>query len=91
MPVFLGETGNELVVYGTKPLNGVKDAFLRGAGAGLLAGMAGGILSPYGLLRNPRRGCGSPSPFTSSLGYVSAKGYRYNTLGTGSSSACAIS
>ncbi len=91
-------------IYGTKPLNSVKDAFLRGAGAGaataginyisdligqnpgwggpdagFLTGMAGKLVSPYGgAVRDPRRGCGSTSPFVTVPGYGSSKGYRYD-------------
>ena len=89
-------------IYGTRPLNSMKGAFLRGAGAGaataginyisdfirqnpgyggidagLLAKMAGRLVSPYGLLRDPRKGCGSFSPFAKILGYDSAKGFQY--------------
>ena len=45
---------------------------------GLLSGMTGAAFSPYNFLRNPRRGCGSPSPFVPSLGYGSARGYQYD-------------
>ena len=93
-------------IYGTKPLKGVINAGLRGAGAraataginyisdfirqnpgyggtdaGLLAKMAGRLVSPYGLLRDPRKGCGSFSPFAKILGYDSAKRFQY-CLGT---------
>ena len=90
-------------IYGTRPLDSVKGAFLRGAGAGaataginyisdligqnpgwggpdagFLTGMAGKLVSPYGeVVRNPRRGCGSASPFVKILGYDSAKGFQY--------------
>ena len=47
-------------------------------GMGLLSGMTGAAFSPYNFLRNPRRGCGSPSPFVPSLGYGSARGYQYD-------------
>ena len=50
----------------------------RGMGVGLLPGIAGAAFSPYNFLRNPRRGCGSPSPFVPSLGYGSARGYQYD-------------
>ena len=47
------------------------------------AGMAGvmdGLNAPvYGMFRNPRNNCGSENPFDTSLGYSSAKGYRYKT------------
>ena len=94
-------------IYGTKPLTGVVNAFLRGAGAGaatngidyisdymrqtpgwsrtvagLLTGMAGKLTSPYGLSHDPKKGCGSFSPFARILGYDSAKGYRYNVAKT---------
>ena len=91
-------------IYGTKPLNSVKGAFLRGAGAGaataginyisdltgqnpgwggpdagFLTGMAGKLVSPYGeVVRDPRRGCGSASPFVNGFGHGSSKGYRYD-------------
>ena len=89
-------------IYGTKPLKGVINAGLRGAGAGaataginyisdfirqnpgyggtdagLLAKMAGRLVSPYGLLRDPRKGCGSFSLFAKIPGYDSAKGFQY--------------
>ncbi len=35
-------------------------------------------VSPFALMRDPRRGCGSTSPFTPSIGYGSAKGYQYS-------------
>ena len=44
----------------------------------LLPGIAGAAFSPYNFLRNPRRGCGSTSPFVPSLGYSSARGYQYD-------------
>ena len=94
-------------IYGTKPLKGVINAGLRGAGAGaataginyisdfirqnpgyggtdagLLAKMAGRLVSPYGLLRDPRKGCGSFSPFAKIPGYDSAKGFQYSLPGT---------
>ena len=47
-------------------------------GMGLLPGIAGAAFSPYNFLRNPRRGCGSTSPFVPSLGYSSARGYQYD-------------
>ena len=47
-------------------------------GMGLLSGMTGAAFSPYNFLRNPRRGCGSASPFVPSLGYSSARGYQYD-------------
>ena len=47
-------------------------------GMGLLSGMTGAAFSPYNFLRNPRRGCGSASPFVPSLGYGSARGYQYD-------------
>jgi hypothetical protein len=47
-------------------------------GMGLLSGMTGAAFSPYNFLRNPRRGCGSTSPFVPSLGYSSARGYQYD-------------
>ncbi len=55
-------------------------------GMGLLTGLAGGLLSPYALFRDPRRGCGSRDPFMCTLGYGSAKGYRYDDPKTGSRS-----
>lgn len=42
------------------------------------SGRARGALLAYGLSRDPRRGCGSGSPFVPSLGYSSAKGYQYD-------------
>ena len=57
----------------------------EGIDAGLLTGMAGKLISPYGgALRNPRRGCGSASPFVSGLGYGSSKGYKYDIPKAGS-------
>ena len=57
----------------------------EGIDAGLLTGMAGKLISPYGgALRNPRRGCGSASPFVSGLGYGSSKGYKYDVPKAGS-------
>ena len=50
----------------------------RGMGVGLLPGIAGAAFSPYNFLRNPRRGCGSTSPFVPGLGYSSARGYQYD-------------
>ena len=50
----------------------------RGMGVSLLPGIAGAAFSPYNFLRNPRRGCGSASPFVPSLGYGSARGYQYD-------------
>jgi hypothetical protein len=47
-------------------------------GMGLLPRIAGAAFSPYNFLRNPRRGCGSTSPFVPSLGYSSARGYQYD-------------
>ena len=49
----------------------------RGMGIGILPGMAGAAFSPYEFLRNPRRGCGSTSPFIPSPGYSSVRGYQY--------------
>ena len=47
-------------------------------GVGLLPGITGAAFSPYNFLRNPRRGCGSTSPFVPGLGYSSARGYQYD-------------
>lgn len=58
----------------------------NGVGNRLLSGMAGMTVSSHGAVRNPRRGCGSVSPFTPSIGYSSAKGYRYNIPKTGGGS-----
>ena len=94
-------------IYGTRPLKGVGDALLRGAGAGaatagidyisdymrqtpgwsgtdagILSEMAGKLIPLYGLSRDPRKGCGSFSPFARILGYDSAKGYQYNVAKT---------
>ena len=38
----------------------------------------GDIISPYGLMRDPKRGCGGTSPFTPSIGHSSARGYQYD-------------
>lgn len=59
-------------------------------GMGLLTGLAGGLLSPYALFWNPRRGCGSRDSFMRTLGYGSAKGYRYNDPKTGSGKSLAF-
>lgn len=37
---------------------------------------------PYELICDPRRGCGSVSPFTPSIGYSFAKRYQYSVLET---------
>lgn len=92
--------------YGTGKLGSLREAFLRGAGAGATSsginyifdaldrsqlarsgqfkgtaiGMSTGPV--YGGFRNPRNGCGSVSPFDTSLGYSSAKGYRYKATQT---------
>ena len=59
-------------LIGQKPVgSGVK--------AELLSGITGAAVSPFAAMRDPRRGCGSASPFTFSLGYGTAKGYRYDT------------
>ena len=59
-------------LIGQKPVgSGVK--------AELLSGITGAAVSPFAAMRDPRRGCGSTSPFTFSLGYSTAKGYRYDT------------
>lgn len=50
-----------------------------GTKAELLSGVAGAAVSPFASMRDPRRGCGSASPFTPGIGYSSAKGYRYDT------------
>ena len=50
-----------------------------GMNAELLSGITGAAVSPFAAMRDPRRGCGSASPFTFSLGYSTAKGYRYDT------------
>ena len=50
-----------------------------GVNAELLSGITGAAVSPFAAMRDPRRGCGSASPFTFSLGYSTAKGYRYDT------------
>ena len=50
-----------------------------GVRAELLSGVAGVAVSPFALMRDPRRGCGSAGPFAPSLGYSTAKGYRYDT------------
>ena len=52
----------------------------------LLSGVAGAAVSPFALMRDPRRGCGSASPFTPSIGYSTAKGYRYDTPQTANQS-----
>ena len=45
-----------------------------------ITGVMAGLNAPiYGMLRNPRNGCGSESPFDTGMGYGSAKGYRYRT------------
>lgn len=36
-------------------------------------------LSPYAMQGDPRRDCGSPSPFAGKLGYSTASGYQYGT------------
>ena len=51
---------------------------MSGADAGGTSGITRGAVSPYGMQRDPRRGCGSVSPFTTSIGYSSAKGYQYS-------------
>ncbi len=88
VPDFLSGTDNELMAYeagagaATAGINYISD-FIRqnpgygGIDAGLLAKMAGRLVSPYGLLRDPRKGCGSFSPFAKILGYDSAKGFQY--------------
>ena len=55
-------------------------------GMGLLSGIAGAAFSPYEFLRNPRRGCGSPSPFIPSPGYSSVRGYQYELPKSGNGS-----
>ncbi len=50
---------------------------------GSLMGMAGRLIPPFGLLRDPRKGCGGVSPFAPILGYGSARGYRYDLPKTG--------
>ena len=67
----------------TSALNYISDTlgektFHSRMGVGLLPGITGAAFSPYNFLRNPRRGCGSPSPFVPSLGYGSARGYQYD-------------
>ena len=55
--------------------------------AGGLPGLAGALFSPYEALRDPRRGCGSISPFVPVPGYGPAKGYQYEMPGAGSGNA----
>ena len=55
--------------------------------AGALPGLAGALFSPYEALRDPRRGCGSISPFVPVPGYGPAKGYQYEMPGAGSGNA----
>lgn len=55
--------------------------------AGALPGLAGALFSPYEALRDPRRGCGSISPFVPIPGYGPAKGYQYEMPGAGSGNA----
>ena len=50
-----------------------------GVRAELLSGIAGAAVSPFALMRDPRRGCRSAGPFAPSLGCSTAKGYRYDT------------
>ena len=50
--------------------------------AGLLTGMAGKLILPYGFSRDPKKGCGSCNPFARILGYGSAKRYRYDVSKT---------
>ncbi len=54
---------------------------------GALPGLAGALFSPYEALRDPRRGCGSISPFVPIPGYGPAKGYQYEMPGAGSGNA----
>ncbi len=51
--------------------------------AGFAAGIAGSFLQPFGMAHDPRRGCGSLSPFNTILGHTMAKGYRYGVSQTG--------
>ncbi len=51
--------------------------------AGFAAGIAGSFLPPFGMARDPRRGCGSLSPFNTILGHTMARGYRYGVSGLG--------
>ena len=55
--------------------------------AGALPGIAGALFSPYEALRDPRRKCGSASPFIPVPGYGPAKGYQYEMPGAGSGNA----
>ena len=57
------------------------------SGAGALPGIAGALFSPYEALRDPRRKCGSASPFIPIPGYGPAKGYQYEMPGVGSGNA----
>ena len=50
---------------------------------GSLMGMAGRLISSFGLLRDPKKGCGGVSLFAPILGYSSARGYRYDIPKTG--------
>ncbi len=73
----------------TSGINYISDAIgsRQGQPSRSKAGMAGvtdGLNAPvYGMFRNPRNNCGSENPFDTSLGYSSAKGYRYKTPQTG--------
>ena len=50
-----------------------------GIDAGLLTGMAGKLISPYGgVMRDLKKGCRSASPFVTVPGYGSSKGYQYD-------------
>lgn len=80
-------------IYGKQPFKGAGDAFGRGALSGAatsginyiseLSGDYGGNrrgqLSLYAMQGDPRRDCGSPSPFAGRLGYSTASGYQYGT------------
>ena len=55
-----------------------RQSVMSGVGAGGTSGITRGAVSPYEMLRAPKKGCGSVSPFTSSIGYSSAKGYQYS-------------
>ncbi len=59
------------------------EAGMAQARCGLLMGMAGRHIPPFGLLRGPKKGCGSVSSFASIPGYGSARGYRYGIPKTG--------
>ena len=69
--------------YGTGKMGSSRQGQPSRSKAGM-AGVTDGLNAPvYGMFRNPRNNCGSENPFDTSLGYSSAKGYRYKTPQTG--------